>query len=374
MNPYESLDSNAFWSQAVARKSMFDISGLWQPAIKFGPRSPVVTFGSCFAQHIGRALRAQGFNWVNAEPKPAGLPDDTALAYNYGVFSARTGNIYTAGLLAQWVGWALGDATPPEEVWEKDGRFYDPFRPQIEPDGFASAEEVRASREMAIEAFRKCITDARVFVFTLGLTESWVNAPGGWEYPMCPGTAAGEFDPEAHVFVNQDYVAVRRALAGTIRRMREANPKLLFLLTVSPVPLTATRSGKHVLVATMESKSILRAVAGSLASSLAFVDYFPSYEIINSAPFRGAFFEPNQRSVNPAGVAHVMREFFTCLGVEAPAAGAAERPQPRRAGAAAAAGPRKAGPRPGGRQRKAATGDDLVCEEALLDAFSTKGA
>jgi len=288
---------------------MFDISGLWQPAIKFGPRSPVVTFGSCFAQHIGRALRAQGFNWVNAEPKPAGLPDDTALAYNYGVFSARTGNIYTAGLLAQWVGWALGDATPPEEVWEKDGRFYDPFRPQIEPGGFASAEEVRASREMAIEAFRKCITEARVFVFTLGLTESWMNAPGGWEYPMCPGTVAGEFDAEAHVFVNQDYVAVRRALAGTIRRMREANPKLLFLLTVSPVPLTATRSGKHVLVATMESKSVLRAVAGSLASSLAFVDYFPSYEIVTSTRAGASFFEPNFRSVTEAGVARVMSVF-----------------------------------------------------------------
>lgn len=359
MNPYESLNSNAFWSQAVARKSMFDISGLWQPGIKFGPKSPVVTFGSCFAQHIGRALKARGFNWMNAEPKPAGLPEATAQTYGYGVFSARTGNIYTAGLLAQWVGWALGDATPPDEVWEKDGRFYDPFRPQIEPGGFASAEEVRASREMAIEAFRKCITEARVFVFTLGLTESWMNAPGGWEYPMCPGTGAGEFDAEAHVFVNQDYVSVRRVLVGAMRRMREANPKLLFLLTVSPVPLTATMSGKHVLVATMESKSILRAVAGSVAKAMASVDYFPSYEIINAAPFRGTFFEPNQRGVNPAGVAQVMQEFFAGLGVAQAAPSASGQAAAGKSGLAAA--------------RKGTRKDDLHCEEALLDAFAAKG-
>ncbi|MDP2902218.1 MAG: GSCFA domain-containing protein, partial [Methylovulum sp.] len=44
-----------------------------------------------------------------------------------------------------------------------------------------------------------------------------------------------------------------------------------------------------------------------------YVDYFPSYELINSPPFRGAFFEPNQRSVNPHGVNFVMDSFFKSL-------------------------------------------------------------
>jgi hypothetical protein len=95
--------------------------------------------------------------------------------------------------------------------------------------------------------------------------------------------------------------------------MQEANPNIRFILTVSPVPLTATKSNNHVLVATMESKSILRAVAGQLMTNNTHIDYFPSYEIINSPAFRGVFFESNQRSVNGHGVNFVMDSFFRCL-------------------------------------------------------------
>ena len=91
---------------------------------------------------------------------------------------------------------------------------------------------------------------------------------------------------------------------------RKTNPKIRFLLTASPVPLTATMSGNHVLVATTESKSILRAVAGNLKSKFDFVDYFSSYEIITSTAYRSVFFEPNLRSVNLNGVNFVMDNFF----------------------------------------------------------------
>jgi hypothetical protein len=231
-------------------------------------------------------------------------------------------------------------------VWEKDGRYYDPFRPNIEPNGFESRDEMKVSRSLAIDAFKRSILECDVLVFTMGLTESWFNAEGGYEYPMCPGTVAGEFDEKNHQFVNQDYTQIRKALVSCLRGIKKLNPKLKVLLTVSPVPLTATMSGKHVLVATMESKSILRAVAGSVASELRFVDYFPSYEIINSAPYKGAFFEPNMRSVNPVGVNHVMDQFFSCLQDDFPHKGP-ERKNILSAGA-----------------------DDVVCEEELLNAFS----
>jgi hypothetical protein len=69
-------------------------------------------------------------------------------------------------------------------------------------------------------------------------------------------------------------------------------------------------TGKHVITATIESKSILRAVAGQVASHSKVVDYFPSYEIINSPVFKGMFFEPNLRNVNPHGVNIVMNSFL----------------------------------------------------------------
>ena len=372
MHPYETLDKNSFWATAVASHNMFDIGGLWDPKFRVTRNHRVATFGSCFAQHFGRALDARGFNWLITEQAPAGLSEENARKFNYGVFTARTGNIYTVSLLKQWVGWAAGGAVP-DEIWEKDGRYYDPFRPNIEPGGFASATEVTQSRQMAIEAFAKAISSANIFVFTLGLTESWFNKQRGYEYPMCPGTVAGDFDTGKHQFVNQSYSFIRKTLIEAIAGIRKINPKIRILLTVSPVPLTATMSGNHVLVATMESKSILRAAAGNVARKFAFVDYFPSYEIINGTPFRGTFFEANMRSVNRAGVEHVMSSFFNCLSrkfpfIEGAEQGAESQPEP--GGAAPAAGRRQ------GRGQKAnvAKGkrqDDVVCEEELLDAFGS---
>ncbi|PYE30739.1 GSCFA family protein [Idiomarina fontislapidosi] len=311
-NPYKSLEKEAFWRPFVAERSMFDITDLWRPKHKIDNKTQIATYGSCFAQHIGRALDGRGFKWLRTEKPPQRLSEDNKKRFNFDIFSSRTGNIYTTSLLKQWCSWAAGKETAPEEVWEQGGRYYDPFRPIVEPNGFASADEVHKTRRVTIQSFKKSITDCDIFVFTLGLTESWFNKEYGYEYPMCPGTAAGQFDERKHGFINQQYEGIKKSLYDAMGIMRELNPQIKFILTVSPVPLTATYSGNNVLVATMESKSILRAVAGSLSCENDEIDYFPSYEIINSPVFRGAFFEPNMRSVNPHGVGFVMDTFFKC--------------------------------------------------------------
>ncbi|MEI8180824.1 GSCFA domain-containing protein [Aestuariivirga sp.] len=328
---------------------MLDIAGLWKAPFRIDRQTQVATYGSCFAQHFSRSLVERGYSWLNAETGMPGMPAELQREFSYGVFSARTGNIYTASLFRQWVGWALEGISPPPLHWEKDGRIHDPFRPTVEPGGFGSVAEMEQSRAHSIGAFRQSLVDCDLLVFTLGLTESWWDAQAGVEYPMCPGTHAGEFDPARHVFRNQDYGFVRDNIVDaitTIRKHRREGPKVL--LTVSPVPLTATNSGKHVLVATMESKSVLRAVVGSVAASMADVSYFPSYELINSPVFRGAFFEPNLRSVSRQGVAHVMNCFFA--GLDEDATTAARQP--------AVANP-----------NEAPASDDVMCDEELLSAF-----
>lgn len=351
MNPYDALPQEAFWSPAVAKKHMLDISGLWKAPFLILPKAKIATYGSCFAQHFSRALVARGYTWLNAEPAPAGVSEETARQFNYGIFSSRTGNIYTTSLLRQWVEWALEKSAPPMIHWEKNGRIYDPFRPSIEPDGFGSVEEMLRSRNTCIAAFRESILTCNLFVFTLGLTESWWDAQDGFEYPMCPGTHAGTYDAKRHVFRNQDYGFVRDNLMQAITMIRKSREqRMRVLLTVSPVPLTATNSGNHVLVATMDSKSVLRAVAGNIAANGKGISYFPSYEIINSPVFRGTFFEPNQRSVNGHGVNHVMDCFFAGLDQDQAAARAA-----RRAAQQAEAEP--------------ASADDVKCDEELLEIF-----
>jgi hypothetical protein len=349
MNPYESLPTKAFWKLAVANKNMFEIDELWDPKFAIQPDHNVVTFGSCFAQHIGLGLKARGFNWLSTEMPPRGLSEHNARTLNYNVFSARTGNIYTTSLLTQWTKWALGKTEVPSEFWTKNSRFYDPFRPRIEPDGFASEEEMKQSQAQAIRSFREGINRSHYFIFTLGLTESWINE-AGFEYPMCPGTVAGDFEPAKHKFKNQQFQEILQALEDAISIMRQVNPSIQFILTVSPVPLTATKSNNHVLVATMESKSILRAVAGQLAANNSYIDYFPSFELFNSPIFKGAFFEPNQRSVTPFGVNLVMDCFFECLERKFGEHKAAES-----------------------KPLAAEINMDEVCEEELLEAFAKNG-
>lgn len=361
MNPYETLPETAFWKPAVAARPPLGIADLWQPAFGIAPTDTVVTYGSCFAQHIGRALKARGYRWRSFESAPEGMSEDSARQFGYDIFSSRTANIYTATLLRQWVSWALGEPVP-DEIWTdpETGRVFDPFRPAIEPGGFASAEEMRHLREVTIAAFRESIATAQVFVFTLGLTESWFDT-AGHEYPMCPGTMAGSFDPALHRFVNQDFATVRAALGAALSGMRKINRRLRFLLTVSPVPLTATCSGRHVLTATVHSKSILRAVAGQVAGERNDTDYFPSYEIITSPVFGGRFYEANQRSVTADGVAFVMESFFRCLAGSGASAASPAAPDPD---------PDPAPPRLSAAELEA----EVQCEEEFLQAFAGRPA
>ena len=202
-HPYETLPEDRFWRTAVADRDALEITGLWKPKHAIRRRTRIVTAGSCFAQHFARALVARRYRWLDFEPGPAGLTPEQRKDYHYGTFSFRTGNIYTPKMLLQWLTWAMTDAEPPDEVWEKDGRFYDPFRPGVEPGGFAGAEELHASRRDTLRAIAEAVRGSQVFVFTLGLTEAWQNKATGAEYAVCPGTVAGEFDAEAHQFVHE---------------------------------------------------------------------------------------------------------------------------------------------------------------------------
>ena len=59
-------------------------------------------------------------------------------------------------------------------------------------------------------------------------------------------------------------------------------PKKRFILSVSPVPLGLTQRGMDIYSANMESKSILRGVAGQICEEFPKVKYFPSFEIASS--------------------------------------------------------------------------------------------
>ncbi len=271
---------------------------------------------------------------------------EVAARFNYGVFSARYGNIYTARQLLQLFDRTFGNFVPGDSLWLEDGRCFDPFRPAVEPGGFQSEREWVFDRERHFAAVRSMFSNLDYFVFTLGLTECWRNAEDGAVYPVCPGTVAGVFDPDRHIFYNQTLDEVVSDLEAFLQRLGNVNPSARVILTVSPVPLAATALDRHVLVSTSYSKAVLRVAAETIVGRHANVAYFPSFEIITGNFSRGGYYQPNLRDVTDAGVDHVMRLFLEHATVAAappvdPAPGVVEPPPVNLAA--------------------------LICEEAALD-------
>jgi hypothetical protein len=352
-HPYRGLPDSAYWRRSVAGQGPA-VDPLVGPFLTLGRADRVATAGSCFAQHIARHLKKSGFNFLVTEDAHPIVPAELAARHAYGQFSARYGNIYTARQLLQLIERAYGAFQPAEDVWAApDGaRVVDPFRPTIEPDGFASEAELRADRAHHLARVRAMFETLDIFVFTLGLTEGWESAIDGAVFPLCPGVSGGRFDAERHRFHNFRVSEVTADLAAFIARLRRVNPAARIIFTVSPVPLAATMSGNHVLAATTYSKSVLRAAAQEMAEDHEGVFYFPSYEMIAGAPAAARYFAEDMRNVTEAGVAHVMSVFL------------------RHAAGTDAVAPASPAPEsiPDATLAAAREWVEVMCDEAMLDA------
>ena len=314
MEPYKDLAATSFWKPGVAKPETGEISQLWTPKFAIERGDPIVTAGSCFAQNLGPTLRNNKMNWLITETAPKTLPRSLHAAHGYGLFSFRTGNIYSPVLLHQWTRWAFEPDSISTEVWQDGDRFFDPFRPSVHPIGFESAEAVMASRKITADCVRQAIIQAKVFIYTPGLTETWINTDSHEIYPACPGTVRGTFDPAVHRCVNVGFEAGKAALSRAFEIMKVHNGELKMLLTVSPVPITATVTDAHVLSASTYTKSVLRAIAGEFANATPDTDYFPSYDLVSAAMLPDQYFDTNRRTITPAGVEKVMQRFFDGLG------------------------------------------------------------
>jgi len=310
-HPYVSQPPKAFWRQAIENRAYSEIRDIWNP-LPLKRSDFIATAGSCFAQHIGFNLAKRGARWLDMEPAPPIFDTrDDARRWGYGIFSCRFGNIYTSRQLLQLFHEAHGMRKPVELVWERNGRFFDALRPGVDPVGQDSPDIVSKLREVHLSAVQRMFNTLDVFVFTLGLTEGWRATIDGTMYPLAPGTIAGTYNSEKYVFHNLRYNEIRSDLEEFRAQLLKVNSNARILLTVSPVPLAATASGQHVLVASTYSKSVLRAIAGEMSDEFANVYYFPSFEIINSHPSRGMFFDPDLRNVSKFGVDFVMKNFFS---------------------------------------------------------------
>ncbi|TSA41283.1 MAG: GSCFA family protein [Methylococcaceae bacterium] len=326
-HPYQTQPDKAFWKKNVGNHDPLDITEWYSPKYPIN-NSPIATAGSCFAQHIGKKLKAQGFNFIDMEPAPGPLDEESYHDFGYHMYSARYGNIYSSRQLVQLLERALGKFVPVDKYWIKDDGFVDPFRPTIEPEPYLSQDELNAHQDHHLACVRALFKKTTLFIFTLGLTEAWASKEDGAVFPVAPGVAGGIYTPEKYQLINLSYVDVIKDLEKFMKLARQLNRKMRFMFTVSPVPLMATATTEQVIVASQYSKSVLRAAAGHLANKYALVDYFPSYEIISSHVMRSQFYNPDMRTVSQAGVHHVMTQFFSAHTPPAQRPAFAKKKQP----------------------------------------------
>ena len=141
--PYSAKPDSSFWRRSVLRSEATWLDPVIDVPFTVAPADAIATAGSCFAQHISRALKAHDFNYMVTEESPL-----TAVAHdeNFGVFPARFGNIYTVRQLAQLMRRAYGLFYPRDEAWIRaDGRYIDPFRP-LRSDGRICIARGRSGR------------------------------------------------------------------------------------------------------------------------------------------------------------------------------------------------------------------------------------
>lgn len=296
--PYKYKENKHFWRTGVADvklghelvQSLHDIA-IEQEDVK------IASIGSCFAQHVGHWLISNNYPFSQSKLDAARTS------------SFAFGNIYTPKCFLQWLN---HDAKVCHRFdiyhCQKTGNYFDLLRPTLNEAGFISKEELLSQRENAKSELYETLRTCNVLIFTLGLTEAWKDIDHVF-YPSCPGVIAGEFDDELYSFHEFHYDEILSDITAIKAKLKAINPDLKVILTVSPVPLTATATNKHILVANQYSKAVLRSVAGYLSSTDDCFQYFPSYELItvnNENDFR---FEGNRRTVSMDGVNYVMQHF-----------------------------------------------------------------
>lgn len=355
-NPYLGLPKYQYWRKSIELQALNDVDPVAHSNFKLLRTDKIATAGSCFAQHISRTLSSNGFTYYIAEKNEDNtISSEEAKSKNYGVFSARYGNIYTPRQLLQLLLRALGKLSPIDKAWAReDGKYVDPFRPQIEPNGYDSISELESSKELHLSKVREMFHTADVFIFTLGLTECWRNIADGAVFPIAPGVISKNTNPSDYEFVNFETHEITSDIQKFLSLMQDINPKCRVILTVSPVPLVATYENRHVLTSSTYSKSALRAAADYIVRRNSHCEYFPSYEIITGNYTKSSYYEEDLRSVRPEGVSHVMRLFMRHYSVEH----VSTEPNSTFKDAETAADTRV---------QEALKINDIICEEELLD-------
>lgn len=239
---------------------------------------PIFAMGSCFAREIEAALIERGGNVISIDSTLDCRAFDTGGRPRSSFFHR-----FTPMAMLQEFQQAFGEAPG----WSQDALLFERPGGEVLDLNYGHVGGADYSREAVMERRRiatalvRRAAEAKAIVLTLGLIEGWVHVPSGLHAnaPNAKLLARKEGDFELRVAEVADAVeCLEEILALLVRHHKTGDFQLV--VTVSPVPLSATFLRKDIIVANAESKAVLRAAAGQFSNRHEKVHYFPSYEIV----------------------------------------------------------------------------------------------
>ena len=248
------------------------------PSFHIAPGHTVFTMGSCFARNIETHLAMLG---CRVPMMDFDLPPDEWSGNLHGAM-----NRFHPPAFRQSIEWTARIFDRDGQVlWEDceaiafdcgGGRFFDLDMGATAPVGM---ERFIARRQHIYEIFRN-VFRADCLMLTPGLIEAWRDRSTGQYTFSGPTLKETLAEPDRWEVEVLSYETCLSDLLAVIDIVRARNPEIKVLVTTSPVPMSATFTGKDVRIANSYSKSVLRAVCGAVAMERPLVDYFPSYESV----------------------------------------------------------------------------------------------
>lgn len=274
----------------------------YRPKFIIPKNSKFFTIGSCFARNIEVVLQTHCFDVLSLK---ISLPE--AALQNHKHAAGVLTKFNTFSMLNEVRAALVGARLPDDGLIELEPNlFWDSQLHHVPLLDLATAKLVR---EEVYRTFRT-VAEADVCIVTLGLTEMWwdkINnaalndAPVDWRHAK----RTNRFE-----FRNPDFEALKQnvfELCGQI--FESSGRRIKIILTVSPVPLQRTFSGRDVIIANSYSKAALRAVADCAWRELEYVDYYPSFEFVQNTP-RHLAWEHDQRHVKYDLVRYITERFI----------------------------------------------------------------
>lgn len=281
-----------------------------QPGFTLDMTSRFFCMGSCFARNIEEHLIVRGANVLSR--KIVSPAEDWPWRVNGFM------NKFTTQSMLQELRWLEAPPADPTDYLVETAKGWRDL--QLAPELVATTLEraLERRRYLAEEYFPR-LRQADIVLMTLGLNEVWLDRKLDVRLNAPPSLWNVRREPERYVLEVTDVNDNVAALEEIRDRLKALNPEMKIVVTVSPVPMGATFSGRDVAVANTLSKSTLRAAAELFQAAHDDVDYFPSYEIVTLSS-RDYAYAADCLHVADRIVSHVMARFLELYCEAAPEA------------------------------------------------------